>query len=399
MVKKTVRDIEVAGKRVLVRVDLNVPFKPGTTTISDDGRIRAVLPTVRYLQERDAPIILCSHLGRPGGKVVEEARLKPVAYRLGQLLGQPVTHLQECVGPEVQAAAAALEPRQLLLLENLRFHPEEEKNDPVFARALASLAELYVNDAFGAAHRAHASIAAITDYLPAVAGLLMAQELEMLGRTLKHPRRPLAAIMGGAKVSDKIGLLENLLPQVDRLFIGGGMSATFALAQGYRVATSLFEDDKVNLAIDLLRRAQERGVPLLLPQDVVVAEAFAADAPRKTVPMGQIPDGWYIMDIGPQTIESFVRGIRECHTMFWNGPLGVFEYEPFATGTTAIARTLAELDGAITIIGGGSTAEAVESLGLAGQMTHVSTGGGATLEFLEGHDLPGVVALQDKEQA
>ena len=399
MSKKTVRDIDVAGKRVLVRVDLNVPFDPGTTTIADDSRIRAVLPTVRYLQERDARTILCSHLGRPDGKVVEELRLKPVADRLGQLLDRKVASVQDCLGLEVEEAAATLKPRQILLLENLRFHPEEEKNDPDFARALASLAEVYVNDAFGAAHRAHASIAAIAGYLPAVSGLLMERELEMLGRALEHPQRPLAAVMGGAKVSDKIGVLENLLPRVDRLFIGGGMCATFFLAQGLQIGASLVEKDRVSLAADMLRRAQELGVTLLLPQDVVVAEEFAADAPSRTVPVNRIPDGWYIMDIGPQTIRSFQQGIEECCTVLWNGPMGVFEYEPFASGTIAIAETLANLEGAITIIGGGSTAEAVEKLGLADRMTHVSTGGGASLELLEGRPLPGVVALLDKEEA
>ena len=399
MSKKTVRDIDVAGKRVLVRVDVNVPFEPGTTTISDDSRIRAILPTVRYLQEQEARIILCSHLGRPDGKVVEELRLKPVADRLGQLLEQEVISVLDCLGPEVEGAAATLKPRQILLLENLRFHPEEEKNDLAFARALASLAEVYVNDAFGAAHRAHASTSAVADYLPAVSGLLMERELEMLGRALEHPQRPLAAVMGGAKVSDKIGVLENMLPRVDRLFIGGGMCATFFLAQGHRVGASLVEKDRVSLAADILRRAQEHGVALALPQDVVVAEEFAVDAPQQTVSVGQIPEGWYIMDIGPQTIRSFQRGIEECHTVLWNGPMGVFEYDPFASGTMAIARTLARLDGATTVIGGGSTAEVVEELGLADRMTHVSTGGGASLEFLEGRPLPGVVALLDKEEA
>ena len=399
MSKKTVRDMDVAGKRVLVRVDLNVPFEPGTTTIADDSRIRAVLLTLCHLQERDAKIILTSHLGRPGGKVVEELRLRPVADRLGQLLGQAVEYLQDCVGTEVEATAATLEPGQVLLLENLRFHEEEEKNESGFARALAAVAEVYVNDAFGTAHRIHASIVGVAEHLPAVAGLLMEQELEMLGRALEKPRRPLAAIMGGAKVSDKIAGLNNLVGRVDRLFLGGGMAGTFLRAHGYQVGASLVEEDRLVLAADILRRAEEHGAALALPDDVVVAQALAADAPSKVVPADQVPEDWRIMDIGPQTIDAFRRGLRACNTIVWNGPMGVFEYPAFAQGTTAIAKTMAGLDGATTIIGGGSTAEAVEALGLADKMSHVSTGGGASLEFLEGRELPGVAALQEKETA
>ena len=397
MRKKTVRDIEVAGKRVLVRVDLNVPFAPGTTAITDDGRIRAILPTVHYLREQGTRIILCSHLGRPHGKVAEELCLKPVAERLQRLLEQPVAYTRDCIGAEVEEAIAALKPGHLLLLENLRFHREEEENDAPFARALASLAEVYINDAFGTAHRAHASTEGVAHYLPAVAGLLMEQEIEMLGRALEHPRRPLCAVMGGAKVSDKLGVLEHLLPRVNGLLIGGGMAATFLRAQGNRVGASLVEEDRVDLAAEILRRAEKLGIGLALPQDVVVAETFAAESLSRIVPVDQIPDGWYIMDIGPKTIVSFQERLRECCTILWNGPVGVMEYRQFAEGTTAIAGLLASLKDATTIVGGGSTAEAVAAMGLTGRMTHVSTGGGASLEFLEGRDLPGIAVLLDKE--
>ena len=399
MNKKTVRDIDVTRKRVLVRADLNVPFAPDTTTITDDGRIRAALPTVHYLRERGARIILCSHLGRPSGKVVDGLSLKPVAERLEQLLGQPVAYTLDCIGTEVEEAIAALNPGQLLLLENLRFHKEEEENDAAFARALASLAEVYVNDAFGTAHRAHASTEGVAHYMPAVVGLLMEQEIEMLGSNLEHPRRPLCAVMGGAKVSDKLGVLEHLLPRVDGLLIGGGMAATFLRALGHRVGASLLEEDKMDLAAGILHKAEGLGISFGLPQDVVVAEIFSAESPSKVVSVNQIPDGWHIMDIGPLTVESFRERLRECRTILWNGPLGVMEYKRFAEGTTAIADLLANLTDATTIIGGGSTAEAVAVMGLADRMTHVSTGGGASLEFLEGRELPGIAALLDKEVA
>ena len=399
MRKKTVRDIDVTRKRVLVRTDLNVPFAPDTTTVTDDGRIRAALPTVHYLRERGARVILCSHLGRPNGKVVDGLSLKPVAERLEQLLEQPVAYTRDCIGTEVEEAIAALKPGQLLLLENLRFHQEEEKNDPAFASALASLAEVYVNDAFGTAHRAHASTEGVAHYMPAVAGLLMEQEIEMLGRTLEHPKRPLCAVMGGAKVSDKLGVLEQLIPRVNGLLIGGGMAATFLRAQGNRVGISLVEEDRVGLADEILRRAEKLGIGLALPQDVVVAETFSAESPSKVVSVDQIPNGWHIMDIGPQTVESFRERLRECCTILWNGPLGVMEYKRFAEGTAAIADLMANLTDATTIIGGGSTAEAVTVMGLASRMTHVSTGGGASLEFLEGRELPGIAALLDREIA
>ena len=397
MRKNTVRDIDVSGKRVLVRADLNAPFVPGTTTISDDSRIQAVMPTLKYLRRQGASVVLCSHLGRPAGKVVKELRLAPVSVRLEALLGEPIVYVRECVGPMVQEAALELQPGQVLLLENLRFYPDEEKNDPSFAQALASLAEVYINDAFSASHRAHASIDAITRYLPAVAGLQMERELKMLSTALDNPARPLGAVMGGAKVSDKIDVLQNLLPRVNRLFIGGGMAATFFKAQGYEMGRSLVEEERVGVALDILRNAETQGVAVYLPQDLVVAQAFAADAPHQTVSIDHVPQDGYVMDIGPDTVQAFAQGLRECHTILWNGPMGVFEFEPFAVGTKAIAETLVDLNGAITVVGGGSTAEVVEELGLTSSMNHVSMGGGASLEFLEGRELPGVSTLLDKE--
>ena len=397
MPKKTVRDISVDGKKVLLRVDYNVPFTPGAAHIADDSRLQATLPTIHYLLEHRAAVVLCSHLGRPGGKVMEEMRLKPIAERLEALLGKPVAHVQECIGPQAHQAAARLQPGQVLLLENLRFHPEEERNDSAFARDLASLADLYVNDAFAAAHRAHASIEGVTHHLPAVAGFLMERELQMLGQVLDNPKRPLVAILGGAKVGDKIGVLENLLGRVDALLIGGGMAATFLKAQGCRVGASQVEEARLGFAQALFQKAQARGIPLVAPVDVVVASAFAAAAPHRVVPVGQVPEGWLILDVGPGTIESFKSHLQRARTVFWNGPLGVFEFPAFAEGTKALARLLASLKDATTIVGGGSTAEVVHELGLQGAMSHVSTGGGASLEFLDGRELPGVAALLDKE--
>lgn len=398
MDKKTIQDVDVAGKTVLVRVDYNVPFHPGTTEISDDSRIRASLPTIKYLVQRGCKVVLCSHLGRPGGKVVPEFRLEPVSKRLSALLGMPVKQAPDCIGPEVERMVSELPPGGLLMLENLRFHREEEKNDPEFARKLASLAEIYVNDAFGAAHRAHASTEAVTKFVPvAVAGFLMARELEMLGRALESPQRPFAAILGGAKVSDKIAVLENLGRRVDTLIIGGGMAATFLKARGLQVGDSLVEEDRVQFAAEFMRSAQGRGLKLLLPVDAVIADAFADNASHRTVGVEQIPTGWRIMDIGPRTVSAYEAALRQARTVVWNGPMGVFEWKAFAQGTERIARALAGLKGATTVVGGGSTAEAVESLGLADRMTHVSTGGGASLEFLEGKVLPGVAALNDKE--
>ena len=395
MRKKTVRDVDVRGKRVLVRVDFNVPLED--TRITDDSRIQATLPTIRYLIERGARIILCSHLGRPGGKAQDAFRLGPVAQRLSELLGKPVHYVTEAVGPAAEEAVARLEPGELLLLENIRFHPGEEKGDPALAQALACLADLFVNDAFGAAHRAHASVVGVAQHLQGVAGFLLEREMEMLGQVLHNPHRPLGAVMGGAKLGDKINILENLLGRLDRLLVGGGMVATFFKALGYQVGRSLVEEERVETAARALGTARQRGIPLLLPEDLVVAEEFSASAPYKIVEAKGIPAGWFIMDIGPRTGEAFERTLRGCRTVFWNGPMGVVEFPPFAVGTRRLAQCLASLNDAITVVGGGSTAEAVQALGLAERMTHVSTGGGASLEFLEGKQLPGVAALADRE--
>jgi phosphoglycerate kinase len=396
MNKKSVRDIDVKGKRVLVRVDLNVPLDPETGEIGDDTRVRAVLPTVKYLVDNKAKLILCSHFGRPEGKVVDELRLAPVGERLSQTLGLPVQMAKDCIGPEVEEAVERLKEGDILLLENLRFHPEEEKNDPGFAQALARLADVYVNDAFGTAHRAHASTAGVAGYLPAVAGFLMQRELEFMSKALDEPERPVAALIGGAKISDKIGVLEHLMERVDSLLIAGGMGSTFLKALKYGVGQSTVEENKLGLAQWLVGKAAERGVHLLLPADVVVADRFASAARSKVVSITDVPSGWYVMDIGPRTIEFFEAKMRKCKTIIWNGPVGVFEFPKFAKGTEALAYLLAGLD-ATTIIGGGSTAEAVQELGLVDKMTHVSTGGGASLKILEGKTLPGVAVLLDKE--
>ena len=396
MSKKSVRDIDVNGKRVLVRVDLNVPLDEETGVITDYTRIRAVLPTIEYLIDKRARVILCSHLGRPDGKVVEKLRLTQVAEQLSKLLGKKVATASDCIGADVEKAAAKLKDGDVLLLENLRFHAEEEKNDPQFAQALSKLADIYVNDAFGTAHRSHASVVGVARYLPAVAGLLLEKEIGVMGKALTDPARPFAALIGGAKISDKIGVMENILEKVDYLLVAGGMCATFFKALKYDVGASSIEEDKLDLARRLMDRADKRGIKLMLPSDVVVGNRFSADAESKVVSASNIPAGWYIMDIGPQTLGDFVATLRECETIIWNGPVGVFEYAEFSKGTRDIANLLARLD-ATTIIGGGSTAEAVEKIGLADQMTHVSTGGGASLKFLEGKTLPGVAALQDKE--
>jgi phosphoglycerate kinase len=388
--KKAVRMLDVAGKRVLVRVDFNVPLEKGT--VSDDTRIRAALPTIQYLLEHDARPILCSHLGRPKGKADPKYSLKPVAVRLGQLLDRPVEIAPDCVGPVVEEMARKLPPGGILLLENLRFHREEEANDAKFARALASLADVYVNDAFGSAHRAHASTVGVTAYLPAVAGFLMEKELAFLGRALAAPARPFIAVLGGAKVSDKIEVIHNLLGKVDSLLIGGGMANTFLKAQGKAVGESLVENDKLAEARTLLR---DGGSKLILPVDAVVADRLDAGAQTRTVPVDAVPAGWRILDIGPETAEHFMQHLSTAQTVVWNGPMGVFELAPFAAGTFAIARALAQLSGATTIIGGGDSAAAVEQAGVAQHMTHISTGGGASLEFLEGKELPGVAALQE----
>lgn len=392
--KSSVRDIDVSGKRVLVRVDFNVPFDRNGG-IADDSRIRAALPTVRYLQDHGAKVILCSHLGRPDGKIVESLRLAPVAARLSTLLGDPVATVADCVGPQASAAAGALGPRGVLLLENLRFHAEEEANDPGFARELASLAEVYVNDAFGTAHRAHASTVGVAAYLPAVAGFLMLKEIEELGNVLGNPARPLAGILGGAKVSSKVGVLRNLLGRVDCLLLGGGMANTFLLARGASVGESLVEADYLGTARDIIAEAEGRGVPLLLPTDVVVADAFAAEANHQTVPVGAIAEGWRIMDVGPDTLSTYREALDDCKTVFWNGTLGVAEFPAFAEGSLSLALALAELDARV-VVGGGETAALVEQAGLRDRYAHVSTGGGASLEFIEGRTLPGVAALLDK---
>jgi len=394
MPKKTVKDIDVSGKRVLLRVDFNVPMSQDGT-ISDDTRIRACLPTIKYLREHKARVILCSHLGRPDGKVVEGLRLAPVAKRLSELLGKPVKALRDCVGPEVEVEVVRLKNGDVALLENLRFHPEEEANDPNFAKALSRLAELYVNDAFGASHRAHASVVGVAKYLPAVSGFLMEKELKALGGALENPKRPFAAMIGGAKISGKLAVLENIIGKVDALLIGGGMAATFIKSQGYGVGASLVENDKLDYVRKLMEKAKSLGVRLLLPQDMVVTDKLEAGSRTKTVPITEIPDGWIAADIGPRTIEEFSRELKKCRTVVWNGPVGVFEIPQFAEGTRRLAKVLAELK-ATTVIGGGSTAEAVTEMGLADKISHVSTGGGASLKFLEGKVLPGVAVLQDK---
>jgi len=388
--KKTVRDVKVEAKRVLVRVDFNVPLAEGKVT--DDTRIRAALPTINYLLEHGAKVILMSHLGRPKGKVVDKLRLSAVPERLAELLGRPVRKLDDCVGRKVEAAVAEMRRGDVILLENTRFHPEEESNDPVFARELASLADIFVNDAFGAAHRAHASTVGVAEYLPSVAGFLMEKEITFLGKALAAPDHPFVAILGGAKISSKIGLIDNLLTKVDGLLIGGGMANTFLKAQGHEIGQSLVEDDSLDVARETLERAGER---LALPVDVVVADRFDAEADSKVVPVGQVPEDWRILDIGPETVELFKRKLAGAKTVVWNGPMGVFEFPRFAEGTFAIARFLADLE-ATTIIGGGDVVAAVGQAGVADRIAHVSTGGGASLEFLEGNPLPAVAALEDK---
>ena len=391
MNKKTVRDVDVSGKRVLVRADLNVPLD-ANREVNDDTRVVAALPTIRYLMEREARVILCSHLGRPKGKVKDDLRLDPVAGKLSELLGKSVRKVDDCVGSEVEAAVQAMQPGEVSLLENLRFHPEEEANDPDFSRSLASLADLYVNDAFGTAHRAHASTSGVTEYLPSVAGLLMEKEIEFLGRALESPPHPFVAILGGAKISGKILVIDNLLDKVDALLIGGGMANTFFKALGHEVGDSLVEDDSLTTA----RRLVDRGVgKLVLPVDVAVADSFSAEAQYRVMPVDEVGEHGMILDIGPATVERFREALAGAKMVVWNGPMGVFEFAPFAKGTIAVAEMLAEMN-AVTIIGGGDSVAAVEQAGLADRMTHISTGGGASLKFLEGADLPGLSALDDR---
>lgn len=391
----TVRDIEATGRRVLVRVDFNVPMDAATGAITDDSRIRASLPTIKYLLEHKAKVILLSHLGRPKGKVVDDMRLAPVARRLSEILGKKVYTSPDCIGPEAEKAASALKPGDILMLENLRFHPEEEKDDDGFARALASLGDAYVNDAFGTAHRAHASTTGIPRYLPAAAGFLLENEINTLGGLLENPAHPFAALLGGAKVSDKVAMLKNIINKVDCLLIGGGMAATFLKAKAYGVGTSAVENDIINIATELIKEIEKKHDCLHLPVDVVVADKIDSSATGEVVPVDAIPPNKMIVDIGPRTIESFSKELGKSRTVFWNGPMGVEEIPQFAKGTHALAKLLPHLK-AKTIVGGGSTAEVITALGLADKITFVSTGGGASLEFLGGEALPGVVALRDK---
>ena len=391
--KKTVEDINVAGKTCLVRCDFNVPVKEGV--ITDDKRIREALKTIKYLKEQGAKVILCSHMGRPKGEFNMKYSLVPVQKRLEELLGCPVAMVTDVIGEDAKAKAAALKDGEVMLLENLRFHKEEEKNAPEFAKELASMAEIYVNDAFGTAHRAHASTAGVADYLPAVCGYLIQKEIEIMGTALENPKRPFVAILGGAKVSDKIGVIENLIDKVDTLVIGGGMAYTFFKAKGYEVGKSICEEDKVELAKELMAKAEAKGVNFLLPVDTVVGDDFREDCNFKTVDSKEIPADWQGLDIGEKSRELFNDAIVNAGTVVWNGPMGVFEMPEFAKGTKAVAKSVAE-SGAISIIGGGDSAAAVEQLGYADKMTHISTGGGASLEFLEGLELPGIAALNDK---
>lgn len=396
MAKRTVRDTEVEGKTVLVRVDFNVPMDIKTGVITDDSRIRAALPTITYLLDHRAKVILCSHLGRPGGRVVEGLRMTPVAQRLSQLVDLPVSTVSDCIGTAVEKAADNLKGGEILLLENIRFYPQEEANDPSFAQALAKLADIYVDDAFGTAHRAHASTVGVAKYLPAIAGFLMEKELEALSSILSTPEHPFGALLGGAKVTDKIGLIQNILDKVDILLIGGGMAATFLKVQGYEVGLSFVEADKQEVAHQLIEAAKQNGASLFLPVDVMVSDSISEQATDEVVPIARIPPNKYIADIGHQTVELFSQQIRQCRTVFWNGPMGVYEIPRFAQGTKALVELLANLK-ATTIIGGGSTAEIVEEMKLTHKMTHVSTGGGASLKFLEGKSLPGVAVLPDRE--
>lgn len=392
--KKTIQDVDVAGKKVLVRVDYNVPQdKEGN--ITDDTRIRATLPTIHKLLQKGASVILMSHQGRPKGEVNLAYTLQPIADRLASLLDKPVKFAEDCVGEVAEGAVANLHQGEVLLLENLRFHSEEEKNDPAFCQQLAKLADLAVNDAFGVSHRAHASVEGISKFMPMVAGLLVEKEIKFLGKALANPERPFTAIIGGAKVSDKIGVIKNLMETVDVLIIGGGMANTFLAAQGYNMGASLVETDKADLARELLEKATERGISFLLPVDFVVADRFAADANFKVVKAAEVPEGWMALDIGPESVKKFQEALKTSKTVVWNGPMGVFEMPNFAGGTMALAHTLAELKEATTIVGGGDSVAAIEKAGLANKIDHISTGGGASLEFLEGKILPGIAVLAD----
>ena len=393
--KKTVKDIDVKGNKVLLRCDFNVPMaKDGSGVITDDKRIRAALPTIQYLLDQGAAVIACSHMGKPKGQVVPELSLKPVAARLSELLGKQVIMAADVVGPDAQSKAAALQPGQIMLLENTRFEAGETKNDPALAKAMADMAQIYVSDAFGAVHRAHASTAGVADYLPAVSGFLIQKELEVIGGALAAPKRPLVAILGGSKVSSKIGVINNLLEIADTIIIGGGMAYTFSAAEGGKVGNSLLESDWMDYSKEMVKKAADKGVKLLLPVDTVCGDKFAPDANIQVVEAGQIPDGWEGLDIGPKTVKLYCDAVADAGTVIWNGPMGVFEFPAFAKGTEAVAEALSKTN-AITIIGGGDSAAAVQQLGYADKMTHISTGGGASLEFMEGKELPGVACLLD----
>ncbi|RWZ54968.1 phosphoglycerate kinase [Halobacillus fulvus] len=393
MNKKTIRDVEVNGKKVFCRVDFNVPMSEGKVT--DDTRIKAALPTIQHLTGNGAKVILASHLGRPKGEVVEDLRLDAVAERLSDLLGQTVTKTDEVYGDEVNKAISEMEGGDVLLIENVRFNPGEEKNDAELAKAFADMADLYVNDAFGAAHRAHASTAGVAEHVPAVAGFLMEKEINVLGQALSDPERPFTAIIGGAKVKDKIGVIDNLIDKVDHLIIGGGLAYTFVKAQGHEIGKSLLEEDKIDLAKEYMKKAEEKGVNFHMPEDVIVADDFSDSANKKEVAIDSIPADWEALDIGPKTIEKYADIIKNSKLIIWNGPMGVFELESFANGTKGVAKALAETEG-YSVIGGGDSAAAVEKFGYADDMDHVSTGGGASLEFMEGKELPGVALLNDK---
>lgn len=393
--KKSVLDAAVSGKKVLLRCDFNVPQNKETGEITSDKRIKAALPTIKYLLDNGAAVIACSHLGKPKGEWKPKLSLAPVAEHLSKLLDRPVIFANDIIGEDAKAKAAALKPGEIMLLQNLRYDIREEKNDPEFAKELASLADIYISDAFGTVHRAHASTAGVAAYLPAYAGLLVLKELSVMGKALEEPARPFVAVLGGAKVSDKIGVINNLLSKADTIIIGGGMAYTFIKAMGYEIGKSLLEEDKLDYARSMIEKAKEKNVKLLLPVDTAVGSEFAPDCERKVVKVSEIPADWMGMDIGPETIKLFSDAVKSAATVVWNGPMGVFEFDAFAQGTEAMAKALAE-SGAVTIVGGGDSAAAVEKLGYADKMTHISTGGGASLEFLEGLELPGVACLMNK---